>query len=420
MSNISIFDEDGKVVVVELNGKRTVITSCKKFNNFDIIEKFTRQYGIQHMHIKENIVKEYVKAGDTFGCSVAYVTRMLNGAINRVFTHPNYDSIRRLAYHKGIFRCQLADAIVLNKEIIQQYIDDGNSHLIGFAIVFGDSATGRKEYGKGLWKSLCKNSKTRKDTIARLLYPFHLQKGIVDVCRYLQATPSSLLKYRVMIQFCHLGHTFPRKVVKYLNKPMYKIKPDELGNVANIIVDCKRMLGDRFNTNWSIIRMVREHDKESARLAALQYTDDNFPYYDHMPHTIISEDGEYQAELVRSPSQLNVLSSTQHHCVGSYHERCWDSRYAVYTVTNKEGAIGTLGFGVGNSLFSVQHYYECNRPVTDLLRLSFGRHVYSTVSVAVNKSNAIQELINPSNIIIKPTQVFEVEDDVQQVGGPLF
>ncbi len=383
MRNIQIFDEFGTVVVV-LNGEKTVITSCKKFTNFEVMGKFADSYSIQHMYRKEDITKAYTDAGDVFGCAVGHVTKMLNGAINRVLINPNYELIKRLGYHKGVFSCMLADTVIQNKDVIQQYIDDGQPHMAAYALIWGNAAECKKVCGKGLWKSLCKNSMTRNDSIAKTMWSFGNYPGKAQACKFLQAIPSSLLKFGEIISYYKQGTNLAKAIVENLDGPMYKAKPEDVMRICNMTADCARMLGTRFNKNWSFTRIVREHKQEVRRLRDLQYTDDNFPYYDLLPTTISNKDNGYTAELVRSPRQLANLGEEHRHCVGLYSNNCWNGLYVVYRIIDTEGTVSTLGFSVGTAILPNQHYLAFNEPIANYTRKDLGNYVKSHITQEVS------------------------------------
>lgn len=404
MRNIDIFDEDDKVIVM-LNGTRTEITSCKKFNNLEVMGKFANAYSIQHMYIKEDIVAEYTKVGDLFGCAVANVTKMLNGAINRMFIDPNYALMKRLGYYKGRFDYKRGDMVLNRKEMIHGFIADGNTHLAGFGLLWDDASVAKKSCGKGLWKALCKNSKSRNDMMAKMA-SFYPPGNNAEVIRFLQAIPSSLFKFSEIINFFKLGPNFAKEIVKNLGKPMCKAKPDDVMLIGNVANDCRRMLGAAFNPNWPFTRMKREHEKETKRIRDRAHTDDNYPYYDLLPHVLEADEYKgYQATLIRSPRQLVELGDEQHHCVGSYSNTCWNGTYVVYVIVDKEGLISTLGFGVGRALMHSQHYTACNGRVDDEIRRAFGTFIKNRIEKKV-MSKIEEGVWVAKEELIQPTQVF--------------
>lgn len=371
--NINITTTNNSVIV-DANGKITTLTSCKKYSAREIVGKFTSVS--MHRRFKKADIKEaYIQAGDELGCAVGQVAKMLNGAINRAFIAPNYTIIKRFGYVKGFLDCCRTNDVIKAKHVFQQYFEDNNQHLAGFTLVWGDAAASKHVCGKGLWKSLCHNSKTRNDLICeelRTVHPNDRQKA----CAYLQTIPSTLLKLPEIGLHYRLGVSFPSMLIKAMDKPLYKITSNDVNQVSNIIKDCVRMLGDRFNSSWSFKRIEREHRLASKRLHERQYTDNDFPYYDKLPHTITNKG--FTAKLVRSPRQLFDVGAEQHHCVGSYHIDCWIGEYIVYQISDALGnKTSTLGFDSRSDgpTHASQHYHAWNVVVEDIEQIEFAHFV---------------------------------------------
>ncbi len=409
MRKINVDVVDG-VVVVDFNGKRTAITSCEKFSAVKVINTFIAGPGsnIPCLYKEEDIKKEYIAAGDVLGCSVGTIAKIINGNIADTYIKPNYELIKRFGYQKGHKDYNLCNLAIKNKNLIQEYINDGNSHLAAFAMLSLNTYEAKALCGKGLWRSLCKNSKSRNDKIIMTIVTSGIIKHYIKhTCSFLQTMPSTILKFGDLLCRYRPDPGLMKKVLKHLNVPLYKLEIEHVIKCFDTYTDCKRMLGDDFKETWSYNRVVLEHDKAVAQLLTAQYSDNDFGYYKLIP-TII-EDDEFTAKLVRSPLQLASLGKSQRHCVGSFVNHCSNGEFIVYQITDKEGTISTSGFFVKNHFIGNQHYFSCNKVVLDESRRVFNTKLVDTVIKEVKHKIVTNDWVLP----LAKNQLILEEVDIQ-------
>ena len=380
-SNIDVIDNE---VFLTLDGERTMMPFTTKYTSKRVVQDICKMS--THYWHKPDIIANYNKAGDMLGVSVAAFAKMLNGAMARAYITPNYAYIKRFAYVRGYLNHAIAKLVISNKMLISEYCVDSNEHLAAFALLFGSAKTAKEACGKGLWKSLAKNSKSRNDIIAKTIlesvcFSYIEEAAAVDMCRRLQTVPSSLLHLPQIIHISSILDNSVNKTIELIGKPLYKIQGPQVDKVNALVRDCKRMLEDAYNPKWSLKRIMEEHDKESKRLQALKYTADEFPYCTVLPPTISGGiDGKaFTATLVRSALDLNNLGVDERHCIGSYYRECARSSYVVYVITDDaEEMISSLGMYIHSVAFT-QHYHACNSPVEDTARIAFAETVATVV-----------------------------------------
>ncbi len=374
-ASIDVIDNE---VFITLNGVRKLIPVSGKYTAKRVMYEVC-DMAANHRY-KEDIVAYYKEAGDMLGVSVSKFAKMLNGAIHRVYIKPNYAYIKRFAYINGYLNYDAARLVIRDKTLIDQYLVDNNEHLAAFALIFGDTRAAKKVCGKGLWKSLSNNAKTRNDRICQQLL-LGIDVNAKSHVLGLQTLPSSLLHLSPILRLSeHLDNSIT-KFIAYLGRPLYKIKIEDVNDVYTLLFDCKRMLGDNYNPKWSINRVKCEHDKEYKRIQALKYTAEEFPYCDTLPATIpgVVFGRAFTATLVRSPLDLNTLGMEEGHCIGSYHQQCWNGDYIVYTIVeDSTGILSSFGIYKYGDSHTSQHYHKYNKIVVDEARIRF---VHTVVDV---------------------------------------
>lgn len=118
-----------------------------------------------------------------------------------------------------------------------------------------------------------------------------------------------------------------------------------------VIQDCERMLGRRFNPEWSLKRIKEEHDRETKRLNSLRYSDEQICE----PHSF----GNF-TRLV-TPLEIAQEGQEMRHCVSSYWRNVASGTYLVYKYENGKKR-GTLGLNVDHNGYTElnQFYGHCN------------------------------------------------------------
>lgn len=229
---------------------------------------------------------------------------------------------------------------------IQQAERDGLINIIPIIVLFCKSPQDiRAEIGKGAWKRVANNSKTRNVLMMNALInepPITLGVKLDTVLRI----SSGVLNL----------HPFPDKDLEIVDRIIPKRDKMSFRQTIHLITDTRSMLGDAFNPEWSYARMKREHDDAVKAENAKRYSSKSFAE----PWSY-SADG-YTATLLTSPLDIANEGRLMRHCVASYAKLAAKGSYAVFEIDGKERA--TLGVKRTNiGAITDQCYGACNAVV---------------------------------------------------------
>lgn len=158
------------------------------------------------------------------------------------------------------------------KEILEQAKQDGQRNLIDIIKVTGlPPYELRKQFGKGLWKSICHNSKYRNKEISRFIKiainsdePTNFSFGKVSVLDGLTTKQITGLLY------AYTNYVKPKyiSILKFFSYKclLEKYQSFEIYIMETILYDTIRMakdLNQPFNPSWSAKRVKKEHDRLS-------------------------------------------------------------------------------------------------------------------------------------------------------------
>ena len=391
--NYKLFEEHG-LVLIELphiddkKATKIIPVDNRRFTVYTILNVMGFKKPANSVQAK----KVFIEAGNMVGVSIKTLVRVVNSCAYKFYMQDNKDLHYRFAYSKVGF--SLATIVLVNKQsnIVRQYQKDGNDHLAGYGIVIGPADRSKKVLGKGLWRRLCNNSKYRNDLIVRYLINYRLRLGTIPdttiktIVDCLNILPSTVLrKHTILIhRLTSIAERTPMAaatIFKYLDGRFNYSDTDfgtEFGNLLNIYVDCHHMLGQNFNHNWSMRRVIREHDAIPRANNVLTKEDDNEPFSLTHKLPLKIDDGDLVAELITTAADLWALGHNQRHCVGSYGNYVKNEQYVVYKITDKKGKVSTLGIPLVDYLHP-QHYHACNKPVTDEDRIRLAEKVITIV-----------------------------------------
>lgn len=407
--------ENGEVVVTDSTTGKVIKPFYENINpdyeyiisNYTNIDMSDKPVDIRGY--KEDIISFYKRIGDSLGCSLKRFAEMLNGAIYRAYIEPNedlQDRFSRVYYRytnsEGHRKSASTRDINLVKRVnevadtIMQYIDDGQTHMAGFALITGDAQSSKKTLGKKLWKRLCKNSKTRNDKICTKVFKYCCNTNDFTSCsevvRMANEIPSTVLLkmhedffFRIHKVALETGFSsIVKDYISYCNTPLYKIKVEGILKITNYILDTKNMfntLGNEkeINNKWSIARIVREHDSAVKEVKAMRTSPKKFSSLNKLPEVITGK--AFQATLVSSAREMQELGKSQKHCIGSYWKSSARGEYVAYKITDNKGKVSSLGIPHPSTkkYLNIQHYYACNESIRNINRIAFARTVVSKV-----------------------------------------
>ncbi len=401
---------NNEVIVTGPNGRRV-----HKYKNFinaaDVTFDLTGRE-VRRLYKPKDIADLYNEAGDKLGMSVAMYCKMLIGAQHRAYVVPEIDIHNRfdweysgIEYKKNGIVCHkmrwFRNARVINRvnskiDIIKEYINDSNPHLAGFSLLTGNAYNSKRRIGKGLWKRFSKTSKSRNDSICKLLFAmapsFTNVERFMHMLRTLETIKSTLLgainkeELQAMCsqQFDLKMYDLIPKIVKHINRPMYTIAPEEIRLKVQEVVDCARMR-QNFNPKWSIKRIMEEHAIGVKEAFHKKYPNVPFSSTVDLPKYFEDEDKGFKATLLNTALIIAEHGEAQHHCIANYIDQVTEGTYAVYKI---EDGIKTTTLGISHSKFSTQHYGLCNSIVKNTDKIVFANNIIHEVRGLLKKEVA--------------------------------
>lgn len=230
---------------------------------------------------------------------------------------------------------------------------DGLYHLIPAIVVFQASPSAiRREIGKGAWKRIAANSRSRNMRIMQTVEKVsdvdggNWKPNFVKLLEVRSGVLGGLLW--LDDNAMDAARLAPRSTAMSLLE------------TTHIIRDARRMIGD-INPAWSLARIKREHDAAMHEKRRQHFSPEAFDApWSH-------SDSGFRAELLVSPLAIVTEGDTQHHCVGSYAREAQTGSYAVLKVEGAERfTIGLMRTPQGWHVDQV--YAACNSPVPDPCR----------------------------------------------------
>jgi len=338
----------------------------------------------------DRIQAAYTKAGDMLGVSVSEYVRQIKGAAKRIYIDPINDLVKRFclvrvkpmdAPMKWIRDPYRVDVVNTHKATIQEYIDDGNTHLAAYGMVLGNAYEAKSILGKGLWKKVCRTSRSRNDMIwaaTQQSYAVAEHNGVAQVSRlkamlaYYHTVPTTLmnslraddLMHGFFVSHTHGVDNLITKIVRFLGGHLCNIKSNHVRAQLDKVNDTATMRNG-FSSKWSIKRMNDEHAAGIRDQMAKDFPKDLYNSVKYL--TALYDHEGCTAELITSAFEMGVHGKEQGHCIGSYARRGTIGEYVVYKLTDESGTVSTLGINnpAANSYNTPQHYLAYNQHVSD-------------------------------------------------------
>lgn len=309
-------------------------------------------------------------AGDIFGCSALQLSKHLIALQYKVFYHPIKDAISAIPAismkHKEPF-IRLANE---HRGIIEQLRKDNLTHLAPICIVMGKDPQGCKEQlGKGLWKQLTKQSKSRIGKIATVVHRFQHNKDIGHWVQLCINTPSALMT----IDNMRWIEESPN-LIQSLKKFTRITKSKEVNDYVHYHRDTL-MMQKELNEHHSILNMNKEklvkyHDEISARISKLRNPDydKEIPNYSDIVEKLKDIDTlGYELKLLRTGHEIVLEGEKQSHCIGLYAKQAYSGKVLLFSL-RKGGEIYSSfmlsqDYYSDNQWYNVQHYKKFNQQV---------------------------------------------------------
>lgn len=254
----------------------------------------------------------------------------------------------------------------------------------------------KKEFGKSLWKRLCKNSKSRNRHLSRvcILVSGHSDGRYGARVESLQRLPSAILKKGGNFQF--FGN---EDITAYFIKQgvtatsLIKGRGKWSGKYRTL-ADTRRMarqLNLPISWDWSYEKWEEKHDEYTEITTAGKFSKEPYEALEGIPKVLV-ECG-FTAKLLQSPYAMQTEGKKMHHCIASYSGQVERGGYVAYHVEDEHGVESTLGIplmkkqhikgklGVG----LMQHLGHCNKTLKNPNLVAFHKKVKEKIAESLNK-----------------------------------
>lgn len=292
----------------------------------------------------------------------AFVGRIPNKVVN------NY--CRVWYKKKDVIPYRIKD-VTKNLEIINQVIKDGNTNILPFVVFSGkDTQTLKKEFGKGLWKKVCKNSE-------------HRNKMLFEVTHWkeLAGFPTSVLQKLKMLKYHgpELMYEIGKWYTKYFKGKWSTLSDSEFIKIVTVFRDTKQMagqLGYTFKHDMPYEEISKLHDKYVQAIREKRYSNERFNWLSENNIYSHHEQGEYSATLLDSPLGIKEEGDFMRHCVASYIPNVANGGYLVYSVRKNSDQTSTIGYIKTENGWKIhQHYGKCNSVIKELMEILVAKAV---------------------------------------------
>ena len=322
----------------------------------------------------------------------------------------------RTVEHGGRLSNILVERFYRYLPLILQARDDGLDHLISPILYFGCAPREIKRIlGKGLWKALCRNSRSRNRLLFahacgpwpwRVLPPYgrvRLKDASVRLHAFNQL-PTSLLKGSdQMDMFRHSGI---KGVQAWVSQQAIaqRCVSDEAAvmRLFHLYEDTYLMAREQqacFNPRWSCRRMQEEHNHLVQMQSLAEYSDEPFADIGHFVQDSVIDGVAVQ--LLRSPKAIAGEGLAMNHCVAAYSSTVHDGHSVLYSLTELDThqrstlEIRLSPSGISSSVSSCvslgQHTGPCNASIESAQLTHVARKVMQRV--AKRRQNTVAPLV---------------------------
>ena len=325
-------------------------------------EKYKAGYAV---HPKK-VYKDFLSF---FGCTASVAYRHHTAISLKIWIDPYKNLIDGIGYdRKRRAAGFVVSRVWQNEEILNEVLADDLGNISSLVAVFGKSPSQLKSiFGKSLWKSLSKNSKTRNYLLVKLVlskervimgeYSKEDFYTVKETLKFLNSIPSGVLKvlnYSDLNEFKYAYEAALRGNLVYVQAEVVRGNPQEYecGKVFNdisvIFSDTRRLsrlLDLPFNSGWSLNTLRKKHDEYYKIYDEGRFSKDQYCVLKDFIGNKSYQSGEVTAKLIESPYDLNVEGREMHHCVSSYSDMVSRGGYLVYSISSPSGR-STLGVRV--------------------------------------------------------------------------
>ena len=249
----------------------------------------------------------------------------------KAFVEPLPAAFRQsFAVTGGYVLARHADIYWNNKASIDQFIADGNKHLIPLHRWYPGMTTEemRKHLGGALWRQFCGNTLTRNRAVIRWVD----RVTYVHRHRELTALERTAIEHALKTPTTLLVHArgfyeHSTAIILWLAKHCKGYYGD-----YRYIEDMRIMVRDTVEMsslqalNWGVKRMKREHDALAAALQKSRFVE--YAWLANLPELVING---VLCKPIRNSEELYEEGKRMQHCVAGYGQRIQQRSYIVYS-----------------------------------------------------------------------------------------
>lgn len=308
---------------------------------------------------------------------------------------------------------------------LDELLGDGLDNLSGIVVALKKTPFQLKyTLGKGLWKTVCRNSKTRNYFLAKAIIANEIDFGGRAVqpkhlVETLNSLPSGVLGVIGKVDLDSFYYSYRNTLASALVKDQKRVLSSngyyglevwgrKYSLALNTYRDTKRLseqLGEKFDVKWSLKTMQKKHEEYTEKYELKRFSKDPYESLSKMKDVKFVL-GEATAELIMSPFDLRQEGIEMRHCVASYSPSVAAGNFIVFSIKCGDSR-STLGIRVrdtGRIGCSPPRFFEVvdNPPYSEVEKIStykifsyeFGQHYsYCNGEVTCKDSLAVAEYV---------------------------
>ena len=254
--------------------------------------------------------------------------------------------------------------------ILKEAYKDGIQNITPLLIAFKSSPKALKErFGKGTWKTLCKNSLSRNKLIASYILRTSNNRRLVH-------SPDDVVKLAIKVPSTLLSYTLDINALLFIANAMRGEWHDsrKVQAISIKYLDTCRMLrhageSDDNVINWSLRRLDEEHARLTKAVRSSKLSPEIFDWAGSLPFGPFCYSG-YEVYPLLSAKDIADEGIVMGHCVGSYAFKSRSNSYLVCSVRKDGTNYSTIGFDVYHDTgkpqaYLQQHYKQYNKSLDD-------------------------------------------------------
>lgn len=249
-----------------------------------------------------------------------------------------------------------------NVEVYDQIIQDRLYNLIPIVLVFGKTPHELKKFfGKGLWKVLSNNSKSKNKLIMEVYTKIASSNSFDASNRYTVLTVLALSRLSSTVLALLNRGSFTRLPAQFLDwavNSRHFVTQKEMSlwlmRYYTLVLDTMNMCNQehkKFNVRWSPNRVKEIHDALSKQITLRRYSDEKIMWLADLPTQI--HVGDWTLNLLFTPRLVAEEAMAMQHCVASYIGAIQRRSYIVFSLSYKGGAHATIGCRNHNNIWTL-------------------------------------------------------------------